>query len=71
MARGSKSSDGGNGIGDSGIFGGIGLGTVVNCPASDTSMYCSLMKFIQVAFYLFIAFVVLYFAYKYFSKRRR
>ena len=49
------------GIGGSGIFGGIGLGTVIQCKSEDTSYYCNFMKFMNVLF-MFIALIfILYF----------
>jgi hypothetical protein len=55
-----KSSGGGNGgIGGSGIFGMIG--TVVQCSSTDTSMYCSLAKLINVIFMVLFLGFILYF----------
>ena len=49
------------GIGGSGIFGGIGLGTVIQCKAEDTSYYCNFMKFMNVLFMFITLIVILYF----------
>jgi len=54
MARGGTSGTGG-GIMGSGIFG--FFGTTIQCPASDTSFYCSFMKI----FNLFIVFLIVVF----------
>ena len=55
MARG-----GNGGIGGSGIFGGIG--TVVQCSASDNSIYCSLAKFVNMLFMILLLLYISYFA---------
>jgi hypothetical protein len=52
MARGGTSGTGG-GIMGSGIFG--FFGTTIQCPASDTSFYCTFMKY----FNLFIVFIII------------
>jgi hypothetical protein len=52
MARGGSSGIGG-GIMGSGIFG--FFGTTIQCPASDTSFYCTFMKY----FNLFIVFIII------------
>ena len=56
MARG---GGGYGGIGGSGIFGMVG--TVVKCDANDTSMYCSLAKFVNMLLLLFILLYIAYF----------
>ena len=62
MARRSTKSTGSNGgILGSGIFG--LFGTVVNCDATDTSMYCSLMKFINVLIAIGTICAILYIGY--------
>ena len=50
---------GNGGIGGTGIFGMIG--TVVQCKAEDTSLYCSLAKLVNTIFMLFILAAILYF----------
>ena len=50
MARGGSSGSGG--IMGSGVFG--FFGTTIQCPASDTSFYCTFMKY----FNLFIVFII-------------
>ena len=52
MARGGSSGTGG-GIMGSGVFG--FFGTTIQCPASDTSFYCTFMKY----FNLFIVFIII------------
>lgn len=59
MARG---GGGYGGIGGSGIFGMVG--TVVKCDANDTSMYCSLAKFVNM---LLMIFILIYIGYIVFS----
>ncbi len=70
MARG---GGGYGGIGGSGI---VGLfGTVVQCNANDTSMYCSLAKFVNmllmILILLYIGYFVLSFAYSFFKSGRK
>ena len=53
--KGKSSSNGGvmsgmGGIAGSGIFGHVGVGTTIQCPAGDESLYCKFMKFILVFF---------------------
>lgn len=63
------------GIGGSGIFGGIGLGTVIQCKAEDNSYYCNFMKFMNALFMFIILLVILYviwsFLTGYFRKGRK
>ena len=47
------------GIGGTGIFG--LFGTVVQCSSTDTSLYCSLAKLINVIFMIVILCFILYF----------
>jgi len=61
------------GIMGSGIFG--VFGTTIQCPASDTSFYCSFMKIFNVLIVFIIIFVILYTIYSLFlspskSKKR-
>ncbi len=67
MAKGGSSrsgSDSGNGgIAGSGIFG--MFGTTIQCPASDTSMYCSFMKIFNIFIVLFFVLAILYTIYSY------
>ena len=55
-----NSENSGNGIMGSGIFG--MFGTTIQCPASDTSMYCSFMKMFNlvmiIGFILFILYTI-------------
>ena len=51
----------GAGMLGSGIFG--FFGTTIVCNASDTSLYCQLMKLVNVAFILFCIGLILYFIY--------
>jgi hypothetical protein len=58
----------------SGIFG--FFGTTIQCPASDTSYYCSFMKIFNVIMVLFFVLFILYTIYNfvmpnYFRKRGR
>ena len=69
MARGGgSSSSGGGGIMGSGIFG--FFGTTIQCPASDTSLYCSFMKIFNVLMIVGIIIFILYTAYTYFKMNR-
>ncbi len=70
----SKSSDTATGAGNGGIFGsGIfgNIGTGVICQAEDTSMYCKLVKFVNVILLIItilaIVVVIYYFASGYFG----
>jgi hypothetical protein len=46
------------GIADSGIFGGIGLGSMVQCDAKDESLFCQFAKLMNViTWLLFLAFL--------------
>ena len=67
MSKGGKGTTGvGNGgIMGSGIFG--FFGTTIQCPASDTSLYCSFMKIFNVLMVVGIVFFMLYVAYNYFN----
>ncbi len=60
MAKGGKSS---GGIGGSGIFGGVGVGGVVQCPSSDTSLFCQFMKFMATLMNILLLLSIIYFAY--------
>jgi hypothetical protein len=66
-----KTSSGG--IGGSGLFGFVG--TTVVCNATDTSWYCSLMKFVNVAVIFLCIFLILFylisFLYSYYGKKRK
>lgn len=67
MAKGGSKgvTTGGNGgIMGSGIFG--FFGTTIQCPASDTSMYCSFMKIFNVLIVMLVVFAILYFMYTFF-----
>jgi hypothetical protein len=71
MARGGGSSSSGGGAGGimgSGIFG--FFGTTIQCPASDTSLYCSFMKIFNVLMVVGIIIFILYTAYSYFTMNR-
>ena len=61
MAKGGSSggSMSNGGIGGSGIFG--MFGTVVQCKADDTSLYCSLAKLINTIFMIFVLGIIIYF----------
>ncbi len=48
------------GIADSGIFGGIGLGSIVQCDAEDKSLFCQFAKLMNIiTWILFIGFLFL------------
>jgi hypothetical protein len=68
-----KSSMGNGGIGGSGIFGMIG--TTVTCQSTDTSAYCSFVKFTNIIFISVILLSILFFAltvlYSFLIKKRR
>ena len=55
-----KSSLQNGGIAGSGIFGNIGLGTMIHCDANDSSLYCSFMKVINVIMIIFGLLLILY-----------
>ncbi len=59
MARGA------GGIGGSGVYGGVGLGTVVQCKSDDTTFYCSFMKFANMIIMAFVLLAVLYFGFSF------
>ena len=72
MAKGGRTGNNG-GIMGSGIFG--FFGTTIQCPASDTSFYCSFMKIFNFLIVFIIIFVILYTVYTMFlspskSKKR-
>uniref|UniRef100_A0A6C0JK24 Uncharacterized protein n=1 Tax=viral metagenome TaxID=1070528 RepID=A0A6C0JK24_9ZZZZ len=72
MARRSGNTGNNGGIMGSGIFG--MFGTTIQCPASDTSFYCSFMKVFNFLIVFIIVFVILYTIYNVFiapSKGRR
>ena len=56
-------SSGNGGIMGTGIFG--FFGTTIQCPASDTSYYCSFMKIFNIIMILGVVFFILYTAYNY------
>ena len=70
MARGRSSSSRGRSSTDTGSSGGIfgsgifGLfGTTIQCQATDTSMYCSFMKFVNILIAAVMIFGILYLGY--------
>ena len=62
MARGGVSS-GNGGIMGSGVFG--FFGTTIQCPASDTSIYCNFMKIFNMFIVFFIILYILSLIYNY------
>lgn len=66
MARGATSGNGG--IMGSGIFG--FFGTTIQCPASDTSLYCSFMKLFNLFIVFFIILYIVWFMYSYWVNNR-
>lgn len=67
MAR----SGGSGGIGDSGIFGGIGIGTTVQCPADDQSNYCRFARLMNILGWGLMILIILYFVFIFLSKKLR
>ncbi len=57
------------GIGGSGIFGGVGVGTGIVCDSKDNSWYCSFTKIVSVIINLFIVGLILYFVFNWVSTR--
>lgn len=55
------------GIGGSGIFGGVGVGTGIVCDSKDNSWYCSFTKIVSVIINLFIVCLILYFVFNWVS----
>lgn len=49
------------GIGGSGVFGGVGVGTGIVCDSKDTSAYCTFTKIVSVIINLFIVGLILFF----------
>ena len=68
MEIGGGSSSGAGGIMGSGVFG--FFGTTIQCPASDTSFYCSFMKLFNLIMVLGLIIFILYTAYNYFRMNR-
>ena len=65
VKRGASTGSAGNGgIMGSGVFG--LFGTTIQCPASDTSIYCSFMKIFNVLIVMIIVFTILFYAYSFF-----
>jgi hypothetical protein len=52
------------GIGGTGVFGMIG--TTIRCDSKDTSMYCSLAKFVNTLIMLLILAFIIYMVYTFF-----
>jgi hypothetical protein len=59
-----KSSGSGRGVFGSGVFG--FFGTTIHCDATDTSIYCTIMKIFNIIIVFLIVSYFLYFAYMYF-----
>ena len=67
---GSKSSGGGNGgILGSGIFG--FFGTTIECKAEDNSIYCNIMKFVNLFFALLLIGAILFYAFHFLYKLKK
>ncbi len=64
-----KGRIGGGGIGGSGIFGGIGVGSGVICDSKDNSYYCSFIKIVTVITYILSLILIFYFVYIIFLQR--
>ena len=67
MAKGGGRSSGGSGGGmfGSGVFG--LFGTTIRCDATDTSIYCNIMKMFNLIIVFFVVCYFLYIAYSYFN----
>lgn len=63
MARGQMNM---GGLGFTGVF-----GTIVQCKADDSSMYCSLAKLLNTIFMLLMLFAILYLAYISLIKKKK
>jgi len=68
MAKGGGGGGMGGGIMGSGIFG--FFGTTIQCPASDTSFYCSFMKLFNLFIVFFIVVVVIWTIYNFWVNTR-
>jgi len=62
-------SNSNNGIAGSGIFG--MFGSIVDCPASDDSVFCTIMKIFNIFIVIIVVIVILWCIYYFFIKRRR
>ena len=56
----------GSGMFGSGVFG--FLGTTIVCNASDTSMYCQIMKGVNITILIVCVLLIFYFVYLYLTK---
>ena len=56
----------GSGMFGSGVFG--FLGTTIVCNASDTSMYCQIMKGVNIIIVIACVLLIFYFVYLYLTK---
>lgn len=56
------------GIGGSGVYGGVGLGTVIQCKSEDTSFYCSFMKMANMIIMFFVVMMIIYVAFTFVSR---
>jgi hypothetical protein len=65
MAKGT----GNGGIMGSGVFG--FFGTTIQCPASDTSFYCSFMKMFNLFIVFFVVLFILWTIYNFFINSSR
>ena len=64
MGKGSSSRSGsGGGLFGSGVFG--FFGTTIHCDATDTSIYCTIMKIFNTIVVFLVVSYFLYFAYTY------
>lgn len=57
------------GIADSGIFGGIGLGTSVQCDSQDKSFYCQFAKLMNIITWLLLLAALFWIAKSYLLKK--
>jgi len=57
------------GIGGSGIFGGVGIGSIVQCKAEDTSPFCQFAKLMNIISWLLFLFVIFWLAKTYLMKK--
>ena len=54
--------------GGSNIFGGVGIGSVVQCDAEDTSLFCQFSKLMNVLVWLIMLVFIFMFLKSYFKK---
>jgi len=65
---GANSGTGAGGIAGSGIMGHLMTGSVIQCKAEDTSMFCTLSKIVNGLILIVLLIAILYFLYYLFKK---